>query len=238
MQIASSSALNSLIQLLPTKNRKNVLTECETVELAFSDILCEQGDKIQYVYFPLTSFISLVATTENHSSLEMGLIGSEGMTGGTLALGESTAPLQAIVQGAGTALRMTAAQFLRASNENPALLHTIKLYLYVQIAQLSQMAICTHFHIIEERLARWLLMTHDRAHSDNFHLTHEFMASMLGVRRSAITIAAGILQNKSIIGYTRGEITVLDRPSLEAASCECYSKIQATYTRIFPSIAT
>lgn len=236
MPAASAPVFNRLIRCLPRKEREKVLSGCESVELVFGDILYEQDEQIQHVYFPLESFISLVATAGNRTSLEMGLTGCEGMLGGTLVLGESTAALQAIVQGAGTALRMTSAQFMKASRDNPALLHVINRYLYVQINQLSQTGVCTHFHIIEERLARWLLMTHDRAHSDHFHLTHEFLAGMLGVRRSAVTIAAGALQKRNLIGYSRGEITVLDRPGLEAASCECYQKIQTTYTRVLSRI--
>ncbi|MDI1302045.1 MAG: Crp/Fnr family transcriptional regulator [bacterium] len=224
---------NRLIGNLPRKERDRTLVCCEQVELVFGDILSKPGQPIQHVYFPLTSFISQIATVGEHSSLETGLIGNEGVLGATLVLGVNSALLLARVQGPGMALRMTAGEFLNVSHDNPVLLHAFKRYLYVQMAQLSQTAVCTHFHMIESRLARWLLMAHDRAHADHFHLTHEFLASMLGVRRSAITIAAGALQKRKIISYSRGGITVLDRHDLEAASCECYQLGRSTYARIF-----
>lgn len=233
--VAMVPMFNRLIGDLPRKERNRTLACCEQVELVFGDILSKPGLPIQYVYFPLASFISQVATVGEHASLETELIGNEGVLGATLLLGMNTAILQARVLGPGMALRMSAGAFLNISHENPVLLHVVKRYLYVQMAQLSRTAVCTHFHMIESRLARWLLMAHDRAHIDHFHLTHEFLASMLGVRRSAITIAAGALQKKKVIRYSRGEITVLDRHGLEAASCECYQLGCATYARVFSS---
>lgn len=235
--VAIVPLFNRLIADLPRKERDRTLACCEQVELVFGDILSKPGQPIQHVYFPLASFISQIATVGEHSLMEMGLIGNEGVLGATLVLGVSTASLQARVQGPGRALRMSAGEFLNVSHDNPVLLHALKRYLYVQMAQLSQTAVCTHFHMIESRLARWLLMAHDRAHADHFHITHEFLASMLGVRRSAITIAAGTLQKRKIIRYSRGGITVLDRQGLEAASCDCYQLGQATYARIFSAAA-
>ena len=224
---------NQLMEKLPLAERNRTMDCCEQVELFFGDILCEPDQAIAHVYFPQDSFISLLATVEGHEPLEMGLIGSEGMLGVTTILGEGTAPLRAMVQGTGMALRMTIAAFRQALQDSPELQRILHLYLYVQMKQLSQTAACTHFHFIEKRLARWLLMTHDRAHSDHFHLTHAFLAGMLGVRRSAVTIAAGSLQKKNLIAYSRGEITVLDRKGLEAASCECYQIVRTTYARLF-----
>jgi CRP-like cAMP-binding protein len=163
----------------------------------------------------------------------MGLIGNEGMLGATVILGVNVAPLRAVVQGAGTALRINTVDFRLILGEGKALPRTINRYLYVMLAQLSQTAACNHFHEIEPRLARWLLMTHDRAHADHFHLTHEFLADMLGVRRSGITVAAGALQAKNLIGYTRGEISILDRTGLEAAACECYEVVNRDYQQLF-----
>ena len=167
-----------------------------------------------------------------HPALEMGLIGSEGMLGATLVLGVATVPLRAVVQGPGRALRMTVAQLHAAIASSPALLRTLKRYLYVLMEQLSRTAACTRFHEIEARLTRWLLMTHDRAHADRFHLTHQFLADMLGVQRSAVTIAAGDLQERGLIEYTRGQIHVLDRKGLESVSCECYELVVADYARL------
>jgi CRP-like cAMP-binding protein len=223
-----------LISCLSREERNRFLQHCESVELAFGDILCELDEPIQHVYFPLESFISLVIPMEGHQPLEVGLIGNEGMLGVTLALGIADAPLKAIVQGSGSALRMKTEQFQHELRNSPCMLSTLNRYLYVLVTQLSQTAACTHFHEIEPRLARWLLMTHDRAHADHFHLTQEYLANMLGVRRSSITIAAGKLQQRKLISYIRGEISILDRKALEAASCVCYSILNDHYTRLFP----
>jgi hypothetical protein len=177
----------------------------------------------------VTGFISLVASVTGHPPLEMGLIGSEGVLGVTLVLGVDLAELRGVVQGTGTALCMTGPQARRELKRSPALHRTFSRYLYVILAQNSQSAVCARFHHIEERLARWLLMTHDRADKDYFDLTHSFLADMLGVRRSAVTIAAGALQSRNLIGYTRGRIHVLNRRGLEAASCECYQAITRDY---------
>ena len=165
--------------------------------------------------------------------LEMGLIGNEGMLGATLALGVETAPMRAVVQGSGTAWRITSKRFQRELLTDPGLGLTIHRYLYVLLTQFAQSAACTHFHEIEPRLARWLLMTHDRAHADHFYLTHEVLATMLGVRRSGITIAAGALQQRGLIHYVRGDIRILDRSGLEAAACGCYVSLIADYAEQF-----
>ena len=224
--------VNRLVARLPRKDRLRLLARCSTVDLVFGDVLCEPDQLFQNVYFPLTGFISLVTTVSDHQPLEMGLIGDEGMLGATLALGVDTAPLRAVVQGSGTALRMPAAHLRQELRSCPSLLRSLKLYLYVLMAQLSQTAGCTRFHDIEARLARWLLMTHDRAHADHFHLTHEFLANMLGVRRSGVTVAAGALQKSGLIHYTRGEIQILDRTGLEHVSCECYGAVIDDYARL------
>lgn len=230
----STDISNRLVSELPRKESKLLLLACETVELEFGKILAERGDQIKYIYFPLSSFISLLTPLKGHPALEMGIIGNEGMYGASVALGVAKAPMRAVVQGVGTALRMETKQFQSISRESPAMLRIVNRYVYVSIAQLSQTAACNHFHEIEPRLARWLLMTHDRAHADHFHLTHEFLADMLGVRRSGITVAAGSLQSKKLIGYTRGEISILDRAGLEAAACECYDIVNEDYKQQFP----
>jgi CRP-like cAMP-binding protein len=151
------------------------------------------------------------------------------MLGASLVLGVNTAPLQGVVQGAGTALRMSAPQLRRELRDNPPLLRALNRSLFLWMAQLSQTASCNRFHQVDARLARWLLMTHDRAHADHFHLTHKFLADMLGVQRSAVTIAAGALQERKLIQYTRGEIRILARKELEQASCECYAVVIGDY---------
>lgn len=224
--------VNQLLASLPHQESARVLACCEPVDLVFGSILCESEQTLRHLYFPLTGFISLVITLRDHQPLEMGLIGNEGMLGATLVLGVNSVPMRAVVQGSGTALRISATDFRRELQECPELLRLLNRYLYVLMAQLSQTAACTHFHEIEPRLARWLLMTHDRAHADHFYLTHEYLADMLGVRRSGITVAAGALQLRGLIHYTRGEISILDRKGLEAASCECYDATIDDYAQL------
>jgi CRP-like cAMP-binding protein len=209
------------------------MANCESVDLKFGDRLSDADKPIRHVYFPLVGFISLVTTLDGHQPLEMALVGNEGMLGVTLKLGIKTAPMRAIVQGSGKALRMSGADFMRLLRRTPAMFRILDRYLYVMMAQLIQSSACTRFHEIEPRLARWLLMTHDRAHADHFHLTHEFLADMLGVRRSGVSIAAGALQLRKLIRYSRGEISILNRKGLEAASCECYGATLEDYAKVF-----
>ena len=228
-----AQVVNRLIETLSPGAKARMLERLEPVELTFGVILCDAEEVLTHVYFPLTGFISLVATVGVHPPLEMGLIGDEGMFGVTLVLGVPVAPLRGVVQGSGLALRMSATDLHREMKASPSLVKTLNRYLYVLSAQLAQTAGCTRFHEIEARLSRWLLMTHDRAHSDHFHLTHQFLAAMLGVQRSAVTIAAGDLQSRGYIRYTRGEIHILDRKGLESASCECYRAVVRDYEQIF-----
>ena len=225
--------VNRLIGDLPRETRHRILAACDPVDLVFGTVLCEADRHHRHVYFPLTSFISLVAAVGKHPPIEIGLIGSEGMLGATLALGVNSARLRGIVQGTGTALRMTVQQFRRELRRSRALRRTLDRYLYVLLAQSAQTIACTRFHEIRARLARWLLMTHDRAHGDPFHLTHQYLADMLGVQRSAVTIAAGALQSEKLIRYARGRISVVDRRGLEAASCECYQAVMDDHRRMF-----
>ncbi len=230
--IQHPSPSNHLLTVLPRQYREHFIAGCELVELAFDEVLAEPGERIRHVYFPTESFISLTSPTQGNGHLEVGLIGDEGMLGSTLILGLSISPLHALVQGPGAALRMSAESFLVELERNPDLQQNLKRYLYVTLAQLAQTAACSHFHVVEARLARWLLMTQDRAHSNNFHVTQQFLSSMLGVRRVGISKAATSLQNRKLIRYSRGNMTILDRDGLEATSCECYKADRATYNAI------
>lgn len=223
---------NRLIEALPRKDRQHLLAGCESVELTFNDIVCEPGDRIRHVYFPTDSFISQVSPIDGHASLEVALVGNEGMHGVALALGVDVAPLHGLVQGGGSALRVKAAAFRRELNRSAALQRGMHRYVYVLMSQLAQTAACTRFHVLEARLARWLLMTQDRAFCNELHITQEFLAYMLGVRRVGITKAAGSLQAAKLIDYSRGIIVILDRRGLEAASCGCYRADKATYDRV------
>jgi CRP-like cAMP-binding protein len=223
------AAENHLIALLPGRDRQSLLAACETVQLDLGTVLCEPGEPTRHVYFPNDCFISLGSGVEAEPGIEVGMVGREGMLGAQLALGVSAIPLHALVQGSGTALRVAAARFRRELSVSRALQQALNRYVYVLMAQLATSAACTRFHHVEPRLARWLLMTQDRAHSDSFHLTHEFLAHMLGVRRVGITGAASDLQRQGLIRYHRGDITVLDRAGLEAAACSCYAADRRAY---------
>jgi CRP-like cAMP-binding protein len=225
-------AVNRLLEALPSSDRRRVLAECETVELAFADVLNTPGERLSHVHFPTSSFISLIMPVDDSAFLEVGLVGNEGMFGIPLVLGVDVSPVRAVVQGAGSALRMDAAYFRRELGRRQALQREIDRYVFVHLSQLAQTAACTRYHVVEARLARWLLMTQDRAHADNFHVTQEFLAFMLGVRRVGVTKAASSLQKRSLIHYSRGNITVLDRRGLKAASCGCYKADRESYDRI------
>lgn len=227
---------NALIDLLAPVDRQRLLDQCESTELHFGAVLCFVDAPYEFAYFPRTGFVSLLASVDKRPPLEMGLVGNEGMLGATLALGVDAAPLLCVVQGGGNAWRIPVAALRELLLSCPALHAAVDRYVYVLIAQLAQSAACAHFHEVEPRLARWLLMTHDRAHNDRFHLTHQYLANMLGVQRSAVTIAAGALQKRRLIHYRRGEIEILSRSGLLATSCECFAAGVQDYEQQFPRI--
>lgn len=228
----SPSYSNRLLDSLPEEDRNRFLADCETVDLAFGRKLAEPGETISHALFPIDSLVSLIATLEGGGRLEVSMAGNEGMVGISLLLGTQKSSLQAVVQGAGTALRMSAAFLQGHLERSSALERVMKRYLNVLMSQITQSAACTHYHGVEARLARWLLMTHDRTRGDQLRITHEFLSGMLGVRRAGVTKAAKALQVRGLIEYHRGEITVLERPGLEAASCSCYAADRETYAQL------
>ena len=228
-----AAAQNHLIERLPRKDRSRLLAVCEPVQLVLGEVLCEPGKATRHVWFPIDGFISMVAPIDAKPALEVGMVGREGMLGAQLALGVATVPLHALVQGAGSALRVGATAFRAELACSPALQRVLNRYLYVLMAQLTGSAACLRFHEIGPRLARWLLMSQDRAHAARFHVTHEFLAYMLGVRRVGVTAAASGLQRNGLIEYHRGEMAVLDRKGLEAAACDCYANDRQAYADQF-----
>ena len=223
---------NRLIAMLPRAARIRLLALCEPVQLEMSAVLCEPGAALRHVWFPTEGFISLVAMIDRSPGVEVGMVGSEGMLGAHLALGVATAPLHALVQGPGAAWRIATAPFRRELAQSPALQRALERYLYVLMTQLAASAACLRFHQIGPRLARWLLMSQDGAHADHFHMTHEFLSYMLGVRRVGVTLAAGELQRRGLIRYHRGDFEVVDRSGLEAAACGCYAAGQRSYAAV------
>ena len=185
--VGSAGCPNLLLGSMPDAERRGLIARCEPIELSFGQVLCEQDARIRHVYFPTEGFISLISSMGGSPRLELGLIGVEGMLGVSVILGVNIAPLRAVVQGSGSALRMEATQLSSELAQSPRLRQELHRYLYVLMSQLAQMAACTRFHLVESRLARWLLMTGDRTGADEFHLTQEFIAQMLGVRRVGIT---------------------------------------------------
>lgn len=223
---------NHLIASLPEGDRARLMRVSEPVQLVMSEVLCEPANPTRHVYFPTSGFISLIRPVNGHQGLEVGMVGPEGMVGVQLALGVSTSPLRALVQGSGSAQRIEARRFIAELGRSASLQQNLNRYLYVLMEQLATSAACLRFHRIGPRLARWLLMSQDRAGSPSFHVTHEILAYMLGVRRVGITSAAGALQRDDLIEYKRGDLTVLNRPGLEAAACDCYRIDRASYADV------
>lgn len=227
-----AAVANGLLRALSRTECQHVLARCEQVSLTYGDILNEPGHRIRHVYFPNNGLISLLTPVDGHGSVEVGMVGSEGMAGAPLVLGIRVSPVRVLVQGSGTATRMKAAAFSREIKRNPALQRGLNHYLYVFMAQVAQTAACNRRHLLVARLARWLLMTHDRVQSNEFRLTQEFLAHMLGVRRVGVTKAATLLQKKRLIRYSRGNITILDRKGLERASCRCHEAVNRIRDRM------
>ena len=207
---------------MPPQTYHSMAANLAPVDLTYGQVLYEPMEKIRFVYFPINCLVSLLTAVDNGRTLEVGMVGNEGMVGMPMVLGIGSSSVRALVQGSGTALRMTAVCFRTEFKKNAALQQALFRYTHLLMAQVSQTAACNRFHTAEARLARWLLMTSDRLQADKFRLTHEFLAHMLGIRRVGVTKAASALERKKVIDYSRGSISILDRKSLEATACTCY----------------
>ena len=225
--LVSALPANRLLAALPVKEYQRLQPELEPVDLAFAQIIYAPGDTIRHVYFPNNSIVSLLAAEPFHSSLEVGMIGNEGMTGISVFMGVKTSRTLALVQGCGTAVRMKAATLRKESDQVGAFHSLLHRYTHSLLTQMSLSSACNRFHALNSRLARWLLMTHDRVGTDEFRLTQDFMSHMLGVRREGVNKAAGELQRKKLVRYNRGQMAILNRSGLETLSCTCYGIIKA-----------
>jgi CRP-like cAMP-binding protein len=226
LMLGGAQPANSLLAALPRQDYQRLLGELEPVNLIYGEVLHQPGERVRHVYFPGDAHVSLLMVLDKANVLEVGLVGREGVVGMSLALGVEDSPLRALVQGSGTALRMRASAFLEALASCAPLQREVYRFAYAKLAQARQTAACSRFHLVEARLARWLLMTRDRVGSDHLHLTHEFLAGVLGVRRAGVTNAAVSLQRRKLIRYQRGNISIVDGDGLAAASCPCYEIVR------------
>jgi CRP-like cAMP-binding protein len=232
MQGAKHTSIpNRLLAALPRSDYRKLLPFLESVEMAFAEVLYEPNARIRHVYFPINSFVSMLTSVDDERVAEVGLVGSEGMVGVPVVLGSAVSPFRAVVQGSGTAMRMNIADFRRQFGESAALRRVLFMFTHLLMIQIAQTAACNRFHHVTQRTARWLLMTRDRVNSNEFRITQEFLALMLGVRRSRVNIAEGSLQESKLIGYRRGTVTILDQRGLEAAACGCYKTVKDLYTK-------
>jgi CRP-like cAMP-binding protein len=223
---------NRLLAALPPEDLAWLRPRLERVELPVRHTLYAAHEPITSVHFPETGWVSMLATLESGDAAEVGLIGREGMVGLPLLFGTDRAPFEAMTQAGSTVLRLEAAAFREELEARPAVRMLLLRYAMAFNVQVSQTAACNGRHHVEDRLARWLLMAHDRAEGDRFPMTHEFLSMMLGVRRAGITVAAGVLQKAGLIHYTAGRMEITDRPGLEAASCECYDGVRREFERL------
>jgi CRP-like cAMP-binding protein len=224
------SVANRLLAALPRKDYEKLLSALEPVALTFGEILYDSHAQIRHVYFPNDCFVSMLTTVEVGRAVEVGLIGCEGMIGVPMALGVAVSPFRAVVQGAGAAMRMTTRDFRRSFSASAALKREVFLFTHLLMIQIAQTAACNRFHVVAQRMARWILMTRDRVNSNHFRITQEFLALMLGVRRVGVTLAMGDMRERKLIAYRRGTITILDHGGLVAVACGCYKTVKDAYT--------
>jgi CRP-like cAMP-binding protein len=223
---------NGFLSALPPANLARLRPKLHPVELPFNQILYSMDDTLDTVLFPESGMVSLLATLDDGEQIEVGIAGREGLVGLPLVFGDDRSLVEARVQMEGTTLRIGAAAFRDEMEQSDALRTLLLRYALAFHAQITLSAACNARHAIEQRLARWLLIAHDRVEGNDFPMTHEFISMMLGVRRPGVTIAAGILQKAGLIHYARGRMAVTDRPGLEAASCECYHTARREFARL------
>jgi len=224
---APSRPANRVLAALPPGSYRSMSRALEQVSLEFGQVICEPGAALRHVYFPLDCLISLLAAVDDdEADLEVGLVGRESLAGMPLALGNPVSPVRELVQGAGSALRMPAKRFVQELGRTPKLRQLVDRCVFVAMSTAMQIAACNKSHVLEARLARWLLMVRDRLGRAEFYLTQEFLARMLGVRRAGVTEAASALQQRKLIDYNRGKIRLLDAESLRTAACSCYAVIR------------
>ena len=228
---AQTIAMNQILASIPARQYKRLQADLEPVELKFGQVLYVPGKPISHVYFPLDCLISLLTAVDKRRTLEVGMVGNEGMAGMPFILGMGVSGVRAIVQGGGSALRMGSRAFRIEFNRNLPLQEGLYRYTYALMAQISQTAACNRFHDAEQRLSRWLLMTRDRVGSDEFLLTHEFLGHMLGLRREGVTEAAAELKRRKLINYSRGNMQILNPRGLKASSCSCYQIVKTVFDR-------
>jgi len=217
---------NRLLASLPEPDLRHLTALFDTVTVEVGEVLYEPGQPIGHIYFPSDCLISLLAVAEGRMTLEVGSVGREGVMGASVALGHDLAQVRAVVQRSGTASRIARAEFCAEFAQLDSLQRLLYRYTDTLLAQAIQIAVCSRFHVLEARLARSLLITRDRLQSEKFHLTHEFLAHTLGVRRVGVTKAASALQQQKLITYSRGNIEILDSAGLEAVSCRCYALVK------------
>jgi CRP-like cAMP-binding protein len=221
---------NRILGSLPRKEYQKLLPILEPVELVFGEILYEAHGQIRHVYFPNDCFVSMLTTVDAGQAAEVGLIGSEGMIGVPMALGVAVSPFRAVVQGGGTAMRLKTGDFRRSFSKSAALKREVFLFTHLLMVQIAQTAACNRFHVVKQRMARWMLMTRDRVNSNEFRITQEFLALMLGVRRVGVSAAMSALRKRELVVYSRGTITILDHEGLVAVACGCYKTVKDTYS--------
>lgn len=230
---AESPLQNRLLEALPRGELRRLAQSLELVPLTFKQVLYEPGTRMQHAYFPLDGVISLLAAVSPGKVAEIGIVGSEGVVGASAGPGIDVSHLRAVVQGSGSAMRIRSSRLHAALKTSGPWYRELFRFSNALMNQAAQTAACNRFHRVEARLARWLLATRDRVHSQHFQLTHEFLSLMLGVRRVGVTAAAANLQKRRLITYSRGKIQLLDPPGLEAAACECYGIVKDLYRRSY-----